>query len=99
VFSWTWVFPAQEIAIDSKLVEALRSVPALARAYLRIVCNSQGKIALEHFEGIVTPSFWVLTPRSQLGSLRRAMQDAFVPLLDRYPDEELERLERQTCPK
>jgi hypothetical protein len=95
VFSWTWVFPARGVAIDSRFVQALRSVPDLGLTDLQIVLSSPVNSTINDFVDRAVPSFWAFTPRRHLGVLRRSFEDAFTSLLDRYPDEELESLERR----
>jgi hypothetical protein len=91
IFSWTWVFPAPDVVVEPDFVNALRSVPEIERTGLQIVLQSRGKSSLDKINEPVIPSFWVLTPRSQLGTLRKSIGAAFATLFDRYPDEDLAR--------
>jgi hypothetical protein len=94
IFSWTWVFPAAGVVIDPEFVGALRSVPEIERTSVQIVLQSRGGFSLDKINEPVIPSFWVLTPRRQLGALRESIGAAFATLFDRYPEEDLARQAR-----
>ena len=91
IFSWTWVFPAPDVVIDPDFVRAIRSVPEIGNAGLQIVLQTRGNFSLDKLDEPVTPAFWALTPRGQLGALRKSIGAAFATLFDRYPDEDLAR--------
>jgi hypothetical protein len=85
VFSWTWVFPAPDVVVNPEFIGAIRSMPEIGPTGLQIVLQTRGKFSLDGLDEPVIPAFWALTPRKQLGPLRRSLESAFATLLDRYP--------------
>lgn len=89
VFSWTWIFPADGVSFNPSLYSALRSVAELRSAGLQLALNRESDFTSNDLNEPTHPAFWALTPRSQMGALRRSFEEAFSSLLDRYCEDDL----------
>lgn len=95
VFSWTWIFPAEGVAIGPSLYASLRSVPQLQTVEMQLALNERSGFKSNELNEPTHPAFWALTPRSQLGALRKSFEAAFGSLLDRYSSDELSEVHKR----
>jgi hypothetical protein len=96
VFAWTWVFPANGIAVDAAFAGAISGSRDLSGSHLQLVVDRV--VSKDLNLGCPTiPSFWAFTRREYLPFLRTSFRAAFASLLDQYREDELEKFTEAKC--